>query len=396
MLRIEVGDGESIVPFAGATIDRLTGLVFAACSLDATTQAPDWFAEAIGDLLRSDPSFRAWAERREVAGPGHCLASHLLEQLSSDTSWMSRLADPQPSNDSQSSNDSHAPSGVEENDSGEWRSPARLARPAGRILCAEEIAHGEQRLWQAVQIARRLLLLQSRFAASLETAKREAIYQLAYGLSHELNNPLANIATRARVLVEDESDPHRQQMLVAIADQAMRGCEMIADLMLVARPPMLRFDEFDLGILLHEVVERSRPWAEKRMVSLIYTKGQAVYPVVGDSVSLGEAIWCLVRNSLEAVAAGGSIEVRCDAERSEEFLRIVIEDDGPGLSAEALKHCFDPYYSGREAGRGLGLGLSKAERIVALHRGKLSIGNRPTGGCIASIELAMNSNSTSN
>src|SRR6188508_1914643 len=91
-------------------------------------------------------------------------------------------------------------------------------------------------------------------SAALEAAKLEALYQFAYGLSHEINNPLANIATRAQSLLADEPDPERRRKLATIVQQAFRAHEMIADLMLFARPPTLRPESVDLARLADTVV----------------------------------------------------------------------------------------------------------------------------------------------
>src|SRR5436190_24315311 len=89
----------------------------------------------------------------------------------------------------------------------------------------------------------------SEFSAAVESAKLQALYNFAYGLSHEINNPLANIATRAQTLLVDEKDPERRRKLATIVQQAFRAHEMIADLMLFARPPALRLEEIDLARL---------------------------------------------------------------------------------------------------------------------------------------------------
>ncbi len=83
----------------------------------------------------------------------------------------------------------------------------------------------------------RLQELETEFNAAVERAKITAVYNLAYGLSHEFNNPLANISSRAQALLADEKDPERRRKLAAINAQAFRAHEMIADLMLFAKPP---------------------------------------------------------------------------------------------------------------------------------------------------------------
>src|SRR3990172_466304 len=93
------------------------------------------------------------------------------------------------------------------------------------------------------------------FSAELERQKLEAMKELAYGASHEINNPLANIAARAQTLLRDEADPQRQRKLAAIHRQAMRAHEMIADLMLFARPPAMNVAACDLPRLVQQVVD---------------------------------------------------------------------------------------------------------------------------------------------
>ena len=97
--------------------------------------------------------------------------------------------------------------------------------------------------------------LQCDFQSTVEQAKLAAMKELAYGASHELNNPLANISSRAQTLIVNEKDPDRQKALAAINRQAFRGHEMIADMMLFANPPRMETSEFCLIELAEEVVK---------------------------------------------------------------------------------------------------------------------------------------------
>ena len=91
------------------------------------------------------------------------------------------------------------------------------------------------------------------------------------------------------------------------------------------------------------------------------------------------AIEALLRNAFEAIAqvkdpvSSPQVSMRVDvlADRSTDWLRIFVVDNGPGFTQQQNRHLFDPFYSGREAGRGLGFGLSKAYRIVKLHHGDI-------------------------
>jgi signal transduction histidine kinase len=225
----------------------------------------------------------------------------------------------------------------------------------------------------------RLRTLQGRYAEMLETDKRRAIYHFSYGLSHELNNPLANITTRAGVLLQSVSGSDQRQMLEAIIDNAARGSEMLGDLMLIARPPELKTQPTDLGELRIEIERRCQLWAGQYDLTVDIDWRLSAGTLLLDQSMLLEIFWALLRNSIEA-SVGGQTIFLC-VEHREAMLRFQLRDQGPGLSPEAIQFAFDPFYSGREAGRGLGMGLPKAKRLAEIHGGSVQIANYPAGGC---------------
>jgi signal transduction histidine kinase len=116
-------------------------------------------------------------------------------------------------------------------------------------------------------------------------------------------------------------------------------------------------------------------------------------------MQLRVALKALCINSLEALGRGGNmtIEIRqIDAIRqhphpkAQGAVEIIVSDDGPGIPPEIREKIFDPFFSGREAGRGLGFGLSKCWRIVTLHGGTVTAGNGPAGGAQFVIQLPVN------
>jgi signal transduction histidine kinase len=229
------------------------------------------------------------------------------------------------------------------------------------------------------------------FERRLEHEKLEAMKELAYGASHEINNPLANIAARAQTLLDDEQDPQRRQKLIAIHRQAMRAHEMIADLMLFARPPKLNQAPVKLVELIHKVVVGLSALAAERGIRLESADGEFTPEISGDPIQLGVALDAIVRNAIEAIDDGGrvSIAIRRSDIAGGPWAAIVVGDDGPGISAEVRRHMFDPFYSGREAGRGLGFGLSKCWRIVTDHGGQVVVHSPAGGGAEISILLPL-------
>jgi len=223
------------------------------------------------------------------------------------------------------------------------------------------------------------------FQAALQREKLASLRELAYGLSHEINNPLANIATRAQTLLKDETDPDRRRALATINVQAFRAHEMIADMMLFAKPPALALKQVDALQIVDAVIAEMAAEAKEQGTTLVRNGVSGPLELTADSVQLTVALRAVVLNSLQALTAGGRVEIV--VEKAAEFIMFRISDNGPGLSEQAKKHMFDPYYSGREAGRGLGLGLSKCWRIVELHGGTVEVASEIGKGATITLHL---------
>ena len=260
----------------------------------------------------------------------------------------------------------------------------------------EEVQQLPQSVEQAAALAEklaRLELLESHFADAVQQAKLDAMKELAYGAGHELNNPLANISTRAQVLLRDEQDPERRRKLAAINAQAFRGHEMIADLMLFARPPKMSPEQIDLAALLTQVIHESQPMAEERQIEVVLAVQEEGLSLHGDKNQLTVALSAMVKNAIEVLGVGGRIELesRATSDTEGEWAEILIRDNGPGIEPHILPHIFDPFYSGREAGRGLGFGLSKAWRIITRHDGTIVVDSQPGHGTAFTLRLPIDS-----
>jgi signal transduction histidine kinase len=239
----------------------------------------------------------------------------------------------------------------------------------------------------ARQLAR-LEQLETDFARALEHEKLESLKELAYGAGHEINNPLANISARAQTLLPGEHDPDRRRLLAAIHAQAFRAHEMIADMMLFARPPQLQHSDVNLTGLLEKIVVELGPQAAAQQSELSLLAGPEPLNLPADATQLAVAIRAVCVNALEALANGGRVQVTLhDSLDSPPMVQIDIADDGPGIPENVRRHLFDPFYSGREAGRGLGFGLTKCWRIVTGHGGRMEVGSRPDGGTVFRILL---------
>jgi signal transduction histidine kinase len=158
---------------------------------------------------------------------------------------------------------------------------------------------------------------------------------------------------------------------------------MIADLMFYANPPQPEVALVDLNQIITSVTDGFAEEAQRQAIRVevrAYADGPTGAQV--DGVMIREAIGALIRNAIDAIGCEGTIVV--SLVRQDDRWLIHIADSGPGLSHLAREHAFDPYFSGREAGRGLGLGLCRAYRIAKLHSGEVTLAGGPSG-CVATI-----------
>jgi two-component system, NtrC family, sensor kinase len=215
-------------------------------------------------------------------------------------------------------------------------------------------------------------------AERLQERKLAALAEFAAGAGHEINNPLAVISGQAQYLLGHEADQGRQHSLHTIIGQTQRIHQILRDLMQFARPSPPRKQIVNLPGLVREVADSLGGLAAERHVRLVCPDPEPTPSLCADPSHLKAAITCLVRNAIEAAPAEGWAGVRLDLS-SPRCIDVVVEDNGPGLPPPLREHLFDPFYSGREAGRGRGLGLSTAWRLVKVHGGDLRFVSLPDG-----------------
>ncbi|WP_158633345.1 ATP-binding protein [Tautonia sociabilis] len=213
----------------------------------------------------------------------------------------------------------------------------------------------------------------------------DAMAEFAGGAAHELNNPLAIIAGRAQLLRSREPDPDRRKDLQTIIDQARRAHQILRDLIYIARPPAPRRVPCLPDQVLRAVVDDLRGEADRRQVGLVFRPGKATGAVLSDPDALRHLADALIRNALEASAPGGLVVVRSIGEARS--ISWIVRDSGIGLDRERASRMFDPFYCGREAGRGLGLGLPRVARFVRSIGGAIRWRSAPGRGTILRIDL---------
>ena len=201
---------------------------------------------------------------------------------------------------------------------------------------------------------------------------------LAAGVAHEINNPLGIISGYAeRALGQLEREPNQSSATLAvkhlriICDEAFR-CKAITDRLLsMARPGEDFREAISLDEVAAEVVHlvEGLPRREGRKVSLARSNGAAI--VLANRGEMKQVLLNLVLNGLDAITTGG--EVKIEVQADEQRVRVIVRDDGRGISPETLHRVFEPFFTEKRGAQpaGTGLGLSIAHAMIESHGGRI-------------------------
>jgi signal transduction histidine kinase len=177
-----------------------------------------------------------------------------------------------------------------------------------------------------------------------------------------------------------EDDPRR-----AFVDEILREClrcqRLVSDLLGFARSRPERKASVDLGELMEETLNLIRAKASSQGVSILLEKGRA--SAYADREQLKQVALNLLLNALEAMPRGGVLALRVEERGAS--ARFEVRDSGPGLPEGLREKVFDPFYTTKEGGTGLGLAVSRA--IVEAHGGAIALDDAPGGGARATVEL---------
>ena len=244
---------------------------------------------------------------------------------------------------------------------------------AAVLIRRDEAAVDEERSDLIQDLSRKLL---SRWTTPLTSfanvGHMEAMAEFAAGAGHEINNPLGSIIGQTQLLLKRTDKVDHRQALETIGAQAWRIRDMIGDTMLFARPPQPEFTDCNLGEIIEAVVGQLQKTISG--VEVTINLPTSTVTSFADESQLSTLVAHLLKNAFQAVqdneGQDGAITVHLA--RDEEFAAILsVTDNGPEIPEEIKKHLFDPFFSGRQAGRGLGFGLCHCWQIVRMHNGIL-------------------------
>ncbi len=200
------------------------------------------------------------------------------------------------------------------------------------------------------------------------------------GIAHEIKNPLNSLALLCEMM--EKNAPHALAGDAALGRIEVQKISRILDrFSAVLRPLDLRLETIEADAVIGDAVEAASPAAVSKGIPVRWEPGPG-RRLRADRGLLAQALFNVVRNGLEA-SAGGEIVIR--AEKNKAGVLISVEDSGPGIPAADRDRIFEPFFSTKADG--LGVGLFLARKIVEAHGGRISAADRKSGGSVFRIEL---------
>jgi PAS domain S-box-containing protein len=239
---------------------------------------------------------------------------------------------------------------------------------------------------------------------SLAEANRlESAGRLAAGVAHEVKNPLGIIRLGTDYLAKQFSQESNQEVLDDIRAAIDRAEHVIRDLLDFSRQKAFAPRPTNINDVIDNALHLIKHEIERRNMVIIRNRDDLMPPIYADPDRLVQVFINLLSNAAQAIGGDGSIEIVtrsiCLSERDleqaetsmlrigEPVVTVDIRDSGPGISAEHENKLFEPFFTTKPVGEGTGLGLAVSRSIVVLHRGSISISNRPEGGASALLML---------
>ena len=233
----------------------------------------------------------------------------------------------------------------------------------------------------------------------IQMEKMASLGKLCATVAHELNNPLSGILTYARLTQKKLASPNLtpeklssiQEDLSIVAEETSRCGNVVKNLLLFSKRQIGEFAVVDL----HEILDRSTQLVEHHLklnnIELVkaYQRGRA--EVLCDKDQIQQAFLAIFDNAVAAMPQGGTLSIITNSNLRKKKVKIQIQDTGSGISPADLVHVFEPFYTTKKEGKGVGLGLSVCYGIIERHDGKIEVNSMVGQGSTFIIELPLHS-----
>jgi PAS domain S-box-containing protein len=224
--------------------------------------------------------------------------------------------------------------------------------------------------------------------------KLAGLHTLSAGVAHELRNPLSAVDLNLHLLEEElketgASSPKTSQYLRVLNAECRRLTGILDNFMKFARPGSVCLHEVNMRDLIGHIATLLGYDAQERRIRLETSIAEGLPAVLGDETQISQVLVNLVVNAFQAMPDGGTCRIGAAEQRAEgqQWVEITVQDNGVGINRDGLGRLFEPFYTTKAGGSGLGLAV--AYRIVEDHGGRIHVSSAPGSGTTVVIRFPL-------
>lgn len=224
----------------------------------------------------------------------------------------------------------------------------------------------------------------------IQAGKLAALGKMSAAISHEINQPLAAIksyAVNASTFLARSRFEDAKFNVDNITKMTDRMTEISRHLRNFARQPGDSVKPINIIEVIEETIGLVGPEFRAQNARIVFEPRDGAVWALGGKLRLQQVLVNIMTNALEAMAGQAERVVECDVALDQDVVRIMVRDHGPGVPSDVLEQVFDAFFTTKEAGSGMGLGMSISQNIVTDFGGALSVKNHPDGGAVFTVTL---------
>ena len=282
-------------------------------------------------------------------------------------------------------------------DEEEWyrisRQDVMISYPKRRILNFYIVPHGDDQ-----ELATIILndITESRLSAleNFESEKGALISMLAAGVAHEIGNPLNSLNIHLQLLErhcggtdKKPADDEALEMIDVAKSEVKRLDLIITQFLSAIRPTKPNMEKVDIKDLVEATLSFMKTEIEDRSIKVRCKWPKIIPDISGDSNQLKQVVYNLIKNASQAMPEGGRIDIKCKV--NTDNLQLSVSDTGSGIPGKDIGNIFEPYFTSKKSGTGLGLMI--VERIVREHGAELAVESEPGKGTVFTISFPLHS-----
>lgn len=232
----------------------------------------------------------------------------------------------------------------------------------------------------------KIQLLREKQSQLVEAEKHASVGVLAYGIAHEINNPLTSVLTFSNLLLEQtppESPQYEQLRIMARETEKVRV--IVKQLLQYSREVTLAKMPVSLHDVIGESLEMLRGQDAFQQIRIEEHLDPELPAVPADRLQIGQVISNILLNAAQAITPPGTISIA--TRQDDEWVEVEISDTGAGIPSDCLTKVFDPFFTTKEPGRGTGIGLALSYNIVKKHGGTIRVASEPGKGSRFTVGL---------